>query len=137
MLEVDYQSEINLNAELEKIGIRENKTDFEKIYTLKRMPFSYEQEVRLIFKKFEVINEGSPEQKKLFKSALTGTEYERLLKNLSPDWHKVDISYIKDFIESVQTHPKSDCNFNRKVKEYCDFNKPKFIGKYDLYEPIV
>ncbi|EPG68276.1 DUF2971 domain-containing protein [Leptospira wolffii] len=137
LLYVDYQSEINLNAELNKIGISKNRTDFEKIYTLKRMPFSYEQEVRLIFKKSEVINEGSPAEIKLFKSALAGTEHEHLLKSFSPDWHKVDISYIESFIENVQTHPKSDDTFNRKIKEYCDSNNLKFIGKYDLYEPIV
>lgn len=139
ILDVEYDAEINLEKEIKKICLHENKTKFMEIFRIKRMAFAHEKEVRLIYQKNDAINEKSDEEKKVFENALRGTDLEHILTNINDSYsnfQKIDFSYIPNFINSVCLHPQAPDWFNLTLEEFCRLNSQNYLGKSKLYEAI-
>lgn len=140
IVDVEYDDEINLEREIEKIGLYKDQTNFMEIYRVKRTAFRHEREVRLIYQNNEAINQISEDKIELFEKALRGTELESVLNDITtksyPDIFKIDISSIPSFVNSVCLHPQAPDWFDLTIRKYCELNKINYIGKSKLYTPI-
>lgn len=139
IVDVEYDDKINLEREIEKIGLYKDQTDFMKIYRVKRTAFQHEREVRLIYQNNEAINQKSQDEIELLKKRLSGTELESVLNDITksyPDILMIDISSIPNFVNSVCLHPQAPDWFDLTIRRYCELNKINYIGKSKLYKPI-
>jgi len=140
ILNVSYENHIDLLTELTRVGLGQNRTDFSEIFRIKRKAFAHEEEVRLIFKRNEAVNEKSDEEVAQFAKALTGTDLEGVLPEIvqkSRDTVRISYAHVPSFFDSICLHPQAPDWFNGTVKKYCETNGLPYIGKSKLYENVV
>jgi hypothetical protein len=141
ILYVQYDDEIDVRKEIERIGLPINQTLFSEVYRVKRAAFSHEKEVRIIYQLKDAINETSPEEQVLIKNAFRGTPYEKVLNEKPrfisyPNIYKASFSRVPQFIKSVMLHPQSPNWFNITLEQYCQENNLNYLGKSKLYKSL-
>lgn len=140
ILDVSYEENIDLLAELFRVGLDKDRTDFKEIFRTKRHAFAHEQEVRLITRRNEAVNEKSDEEIALFTQALKGTNLEGVLADLTgnnKNTLKVSFGEPSLFFNSICLHPKAPDWFNGTVKKFCENNELPYIGKSKLYGNVI
>jgi len=142
IIDIDYNDSINLESEIDKLCLQDSKLDFSQLYSIKRTAFSHEQEVRLIYRDHNVLNEKTPEEIETFKG-LIGTKFEQVYHDLKKNslYKSSDISIIKiedinTFINSVLLHPQSSDWFDHTLELFCTECNLNYLGKSKLYENI-
>lgn len=137
IMDVVYEEKIDLLSELNRVGLSQDRTDFAEIFRMKRRAFSHEEEVRLVYRRHEAINEMSDEKADIFAKALKGTTLEGLLTTITQNTAQIKFSDIPSFFESICLHPRASDELKESVESFCQTNALTFIGKSKLYGNVV